>query len=140
MGTTPNSLSRSRSLHSHPLTPPPTPSRTRQAAALSCFNDHETMSYNELLTKLNIMPEILKPIMHSLCCGKHKILKKDPANNKIKEEDSFTPNAKFSSPNMKLKIPMASLDSNVNVKKIEEDRCACRAKRGHGKGSDVVLW
>jgi cullin 1 len=95
---------------------------TLQAAALACFNDQESLTYNELLNKLNLTPEILKPIMHSLCCGKHKVVAKNPASNKIKEDDVFEPNKKFASPNLKVKIPMASLESNVNMKKVEEDR------------------
>ena len=53
---------------------------TLQAAALACFNDQETLTYQELLTRLNITPEVLKPTLHSLCCGKQKVIAKSPAS------------------------------------------------------------
>jgi len=56
---------------------------TLQAAALACFNEQETMTYGDLLNKLNVTPEILKPVMHSLCCGKHKVVAKDPKSSKV---------------------------------------------------------
>jgi cullin 1 len=67
-------------------------------------------------------PKFLKPVMHSLCCGKYKVIAKNPSTSKITDKDSFTVNKKFKSPNKKVKIPMASLDANANTKKVEEDR------------------
>ena len=91
---------------------------TLQAAALSAFASGASYTFEELGTKLNLQPEYLKPVMHSLCCGKYKVIAKSPANNKINPSDTFTANKKFKNNNKRVKIPMASLDSNVNVKKV----------------------
>jgi len=95
---------------------------TLQGAALLAFGEGEELSFSELSQRLDLKTEYLKPVMHSLCCGKYKVIAKNPANNKVKETDKFTPNAKFKNNNKRVKIPMASLDSNVNTKKVEEDR------------------
>jgi len=95
---------------------------TLQAIALDAMNGGATMTFAELSQKLNVEEAILKPLMHSLSCGKYKVIKKTPASNKINSTDSFAANAKFSSNMRKIRIPMASLDSSCNTKRVEEDR------------------
>jgi cullin 1 len=95
---------------------------TLQAIALDAMNDGVTMTFQELATKLNAEDGILKPLMHSLSCGKYKVLTKTPPGNKISPTDKFTANAKFSSNMRKLRIPMATLESSLNTKRVEEDR------------------
>jgi cullin 1 len=95
---------------------------TLQAVALDAMNGGATMTFTELATKLNVEENILKPLMHSLSCGKYKVIKKTPASNKINTTDSFTANEKFSSNMRKIRIPMASLDGQLNTKRVEEDR------------------
>jgi cullin 1 len=95
---------------------------TLQALALDAMNGGVTMTFDELSRKLNVEESILKPLMHSLSCGKYKVLTKSPPGNKINTTDTFTANAKFSCNMRKIRIPMASLDSTVNTKRVEEDR------------------
>lgn len=95
---------------------------TLQAVALDAMNGGVTMTFTELSRKLNVEENILKPLMHSLSCGKYKVIRKTPASNKINTTDSFTANEKFSSNMRKIRIPMASLDSTMNTKRVEEDR------------------
>eukprot|EP00544_Gedaniella_sp_CCMP2646_P005671 CAMPEP_0202484896 /NCGR_PEP_ID=MMETSP1361-20130828/3851_1 /ASSEMBLY_ACC=CAM_ASM_000849 /TAXON_ID=210615 /ORGANISM="Staurosira complex sp., Strain CCMP2646" /LENGTH=745 /DNA_ID=CAMNT_0049113657 /DNA_START=28 /DNA_END=2265 /DNA_ORIENTATION=- len=95
---------------------------TLQAVALNAFNDGVTLSFTELSKRLNLEEAILKPLMHSLSCGKYKVISKTPASNKINTTDTFTANAKFSCNMRKLRIPMASLDATHNARKVEEDR------------------
>lgn len=95
---------------------------TLQALALDALSGGATLSYEDLAKQLNLEPEILKPLMHSLSCGKYKVISKTPASNKINTTDKFTANPKFTCPNRKIRIPMASLDASVNTKKVEEDR------------------
>jgi len=95
---------------------------TLQAIAMEAMNGGVTLSYNELAKRLNLEDSILKPLLHSLSCGKYKVVKKTPASNKINATDEFTANAKFSSNLRKLRIPMASLDATFNTKRVEEDR------------------
>lgn len=82
-------------------------------------------------TKLEV--EVLKRVLHSLSCGKFKILKKteaegndaDPkkAARKVFEDDSFEFNAGFQSKTRNFRVPMASLDDTGNVRKrVDEDR------------------
>lgn len=95
---------------------------TLQALALNVLNDGKTLSYTELAELLNLEENILKPLLHSLSCGKYKVVNKTPTNNKISETDSFTSNPKFTCNMRKIRIPMASLDASHNIKRVEEDR------------------
>jgi len=95
---------------------------TLQAIALDALSGGETVSFEDLAQRLNLEEAILKPLMHSLSCGKHKVIAKTPASNKINTTDKFTANAKFTSNMRKIRIPMASLDSSFSTKKVEEDR------------------
>jgi cullin 1 len=95
---------------------------TLQTIALDAFNDSKELTYDELADLLNLDETILKPLMHSLSCGKYKVIQKTPASNKINKTDKFLANAKFSSNMRKIRIPMASLDASHNTKRVEEDR------------------
>jgi len=95
---------------------------TLQAVVLNAFNDNKSYGFNELKQKLNIDDQTLKPLMHSLSCGKHKVITKTPASNKIQSTDSFAPNPKFSSNMRKIRIPVATLEPSHNKNKVQEDR------------------
>jgi len=60
--------------------------------------------------------------MHSLSCGKYKLLTKTPNSKTIGTSDTFQINLSFASPMRKLRIPMASLEESHNPKHVEEDR------------------
>jgi len=95
---------------------------TLQCAALFLFNDKDQYSFEDICTSLGLPPDTVKRIMHSLSCGKFKVLKKDPAGKSINVTDSFTFNSTFKSPMRQLRIPMASLEESHNPKRVEEDR------------------
>ncbi len=95
---------------------------TLQAVALNALNGGKTMKYEDLKEVLNLEDTVLKPVMHSLSCGKYKLVSKTPVSKQIKAGDSFTANAKFTCNMRKIRIPMASLDASHNSKKVEEDR------------------
>jgi len=95
---------------------------TLQAVALNALNGGKTMKYEELKEVLNLEDVVLKPLMHSLSCGKYKVVSKSPSNKQIKPGDNFIANAKFQCNMRKVRIPMASLDASHNSKKVEEDR------------------
>ncbi|GKY92196.1 hypothetical protein MPSEU_000190800 [Mayamaea pseudoterrestris] len=97
---------------------------TLQAIALDALSGGQTLSFEELSQRLNLEDEIMKPLMHSLSCGKFRVITKTPASNKINVTDSFCANPKFSANLRKIRIPMASLDSTSFTKKVEEDRSA----------------
>mmetsp|Transcript_8938 Transcript_8938/g.17871 ORF Transcript_8938/g.17871 Transcript_8938/m.17871 type:complete len:753 (+) Transcript_8938:243-2501(+) len=95
---------------------------TLQAIALEYMSGGVTLGFEDLKQKLNLEEAILKPLMHSLSCGKYKVIQKMPASSKINTTDTFVANPKFTSNMRKIRIPMASLDSSMSTKKVEEDR------------------
>lgn len=96
---------------------------TLQAVALDALNGGKTMTLNDMADALNLEEDILMPLMHSLSCCKHKVIRKFPASNKIHKTDRFVANARFTSNNRKIRIPMASLDSrDRDSKRVQEDR------------------
>ena len=95
---------------------------TLQAIALNAFNGGLTIGFDDLANRLNLEDSILKPLMHSLSCGKVKVLLKQPPGPKINNSDQFVANTKFSSNMRKIRIPMASLEAAFNHKKVTEDR------------------
>jgi cullin 1 len=69
---------------------------TLQAAVMLVFNASDTWSFEALLTELKCPEEILKKVIHSLACGKLRVLKKSPIEgNVIRSTDSFSFNDAF---------------------------------------------
>jgi cullin 1 len=95
---------------------------TLQAIALLSFNDGVQLTYLQLAHQLELEDETLRPLLHSLSCGKSKVITKNPSNNKICKTDSFTANSKFTSNQRKIRIPMATLDHSFDREKLDENR------------------
>jgi cullin 1 len=96
---------------------------TLQAVALAYFNDCAgPRSLDEVQTALGCDVEVVKRTLHSLSCGKLRVLVKSPEGNSIGANDTFAYNAAFASPLRKLRIPMASLEETRNPQKVEDDR------------------
>ncbi|EEY64187.1 Cullin family protein, putative [Phytophthora infestans T30-4] len=96
---------------------------TLQAVALLLFNEGEgALSFEAVHESLNVTVDVVKRIMHSLSCGKYKLLAKTPAGKTISTSDQFAVNKTFASPMRKLRIPMASLEESHSQKNVEEDR------------------
>jgi cullin 1 len=99
---------------------------TLQSIALLAFNprdgEPQILAYEQVRERINLPDEHLKRVLHSLACGKYKVLAKTPASSTIKTTDSFAVNTKFSCPMRKIRVPMASLDESHNPKRVEEDR------------------
>ncbi|KAF1777552.1 Cullin protein, neddylation domain [Phytophthora cactorum] len=96
---------------------------TLQAVALLLFNEGEgALSFEAVRESLNLSVDVVKRIMHSLSCGKYKLLTKTPAGKTISTSDQFAVNKTFASPMRKLRIPMASLEESHSQKNVEEDR------------------
>lgn len=94
-----------------------------QAAALLLFNDAAgPLALEHIRLKLGLTLEVIKRTMHSLACGKYKILKKTPEGSSIAEDHVFEYNPAFTDKIRKLRVPMASLDETHNVKKTDEER------------------
>lgn len=110
---------------------------TLQAVVLLSFNGDSLggatggpVPFKSLQETLNMPEDILKKVLHSLSCGKFKVLKKtsesgESGNDKaIRTTDNFSFNESFTCPNRKIRIPMASLDDTNVAKRVEEDRSA----------------
>jgi cullin 1 len=75
---------------------------TLQAMLLLSFNEDTSFSFSALHNMLNMPEDILKRVLHSLSCGKFKILLRlQPESSDIKEKgiritDSFVVNMHFS--------------------------------------------
>ena len=97
-----------------------------QAMVLLMFHNvpySAPLAYAEIKAIINLPDEALKRILHSLACGKYKVLKKSGTPGKVNvESDTFVGNEKFTNKSRKFRIPMASLDEAKSPKKIEEDR------------------
>jgi cullin 1 len=99
---------------------------TLQAIVLLTFNpvdgSSQTLTYAQVAERVNLPDEHLKRVLHSLACGKYKVLAKTPMSSRVALTDSFAVNTKFSCPMRKIRVPMASLDESHNPKRVEEDR------------------
>lgn len=105
---------------------------TLQAAVMLFFNDNATQSFAGLQEALSMPEDVLKKVLHSLACGKFKILKRveeeggggggGAKGSAIKKTDVFTFNEAFSCPMRQIRLPMALLDDSQSSKKVEEDR------------------
>jgi cullin 1 len=96
---------------------------TLQAVTLVFFGDNPGQkTFAQVKEGLNVDTEIVKRVVHSLSCGKHRVLTKEPMSKTIKETDTFSVNMKFTSKMHKFRIPMASLDESHNPKRVDEDR------------------
>jgi cullin 1 len=100
---------------------------TLQAVAILAFNAQaggaaEGEGFESVRERLNLPEEHLKRVLHSLSCGKYKVIEKDPKSNTIKATDTFKAAGRFSCKMHKVRIPMANLDESHNPKRVEEDR------------------
>jgi cullin 1 len=105
---------------------------TLQAVVLLAFNDETVRDFSSLLGMTGFPEDVLKKALHSLSCGKYRVLKKlsasgtdggPKADKAVLTSDVFHYNDSFTCPMRKIRIPMASLEDNQNSnKRIEEDR------------------
>jgi hypothetical protein len=55
----------------------------------------ERLSYSEIQARANLPDEDVIRILHSLACGKYRILAKEPAGKTINRADTFSINSAF---------------------------------------------
>ncbi|GAX74529.1 hypothetical protein CEUSTIGMA_g1978.t1 [Chlamydomonas eustigma] len=96
---------------------------TQQAACLLQFNDSEQLSFSEVQLRLNLCEDDTMRILHSLACGKYKILLKEPASKIIAKTDTFSFNKKFTSAQRRIKVPLPPVDEKKRViEDVDKDR------------------
>lgn len=82
----------------------------------------EWVTFDTLKQRTNMEDEVMKRVMHSLSCGKYKVLRKSTDSKGVSKNDKFKINTTFACPLRKVRIPMASLEKSHNPKRVEEDR------------------
>ncbi|KAI8089524.1 cullin [Halteromyces radiatus] len=95
-----------------------------QTVVLLLFNDKskDTIKYNDIVNATSLADKELKRVLHSLCCGKFKILIKEPQNNIISENDTFKYNDKFTATATRLKINITQQEQVIEERKETETK------------------
>lgn len=68
------------------------------------FNEAERLSFSEIVTQLNLSEDDTLRVLHSLSCGKYKILNKEPNGRTISPKDVFEFNRKFTDKMRRIKV------------------------------------
>jgi cullin 1 len=101
---------------------------TLQAIVLDAMNGGATIGFTTLATRLALDESTLKQLLHSLSCGKHKVITKLPAGKSVRTTDEFVANVKFTSKERKFRIPVpvglleVSSESAASKAKVHEER------------------
>ncbi|KAM3357884.1 cullin-1 [Capsicum galapagoense] len=96
---------------------------TYQASALLLFNASDRLSYQEIMTQLNLSDDDVVRLLHSLSCAKYKILNKEPSTKTISPTDVFEFNFKFTDKMRRIKIPLPPVDEKKKViEDVDKDR------------------
>lgn len=99
---------------------------TLQAVALLRFDGRDgarPLPFEEFRQDLNLDLEVAKKVLHSLSCGRYKVLSKSsPGGSKILDTDAFSPNPGFNNKLRKFRVPMASLEEANYQRAVAEDR------------------
>jgi cullin 1 len=91
-------------------------------AAADAKEGPEWVSFDTLKQRTNMDDDVLKRVMHSLACGKYKVLRKSTDSKGVSKNDKFKINTAFACPLRKVRLPMASLEKSHNPKRVQEDR------------------
>ncbi|MFS7922636.1 putative cullin protein, neddylation [Helianthus anomalus] len=96
---------------------------TYQASALLLFNSSDRLSYQEIMSQLNLSDDDVVRVLHSLSCAKYKILIKEPNTKTISPTDIFEFNSKFTDKMRRIKIPLPPVDEKKKViEDVDKDR------------------
>ncbi|KAJ6703705.1 CULLIN [Salix viminalis] len=96
---------------------------TYQACLLMLFNTSDKLSYSEIMTQSNLSDDDLPRLLHSLSCGKYRILNKEPNTKTVNQSDYFEFNHKFNDRMRRIKIPLPLVDERKKVvEDVDKDR------------------
>lgn len=86
-----------------------------QAAVLKLFDEsNETMNLADIQIRSGIADtDVVKRVLHSLCCQKYKLLLKSTNTKAIASTDTFSVNTGFSNSVKRFRVAMASLDEST---------------------------
>lgn len=83
----------------------------------------EELSYEEVKERLNLQDDDVMRCLHSLSCGKYKILLKSPEGRLINRNDKFHVNMKFKDRMFRIKVPLPPVDERRKVvEDVDKDR------------------
>ncbi|CAO2203520.1 unnamed protein product [Urochloa humidicola] len=88
---------------------------TYQGALLLLFNEAERLSFSEIVTQLNLSEDDTARVLHSLSCGKYKLLNKEPNTRTISPKDVFEFNNKFTDRMRRIKVQLPPADEKKKV-------------------------
>lgn len=87
----------------------------------------ERLSLQEVKERVNLPDEDIIRILHSISCGKYRILSKEPNNKTINKADVFTFNAAFTDRMRRIKVRAPSSPLSLPVLLsccfFESDKC-----------------
>ena len=98
-----------------------------QAIALLLFNEippTHHLTYAHLLAGTGLSDPELKRTLQSLACAKYRVLTKHPRSREVSESDTFTFNASFVDPKMRIKINQIQLKETLAENKETHQRVA----------------
>ncbi|KAF5815344.1 putative cullin protein, neddylation [Helianthus annuus] len=96
---------------------------TYQASALLLFNSSDRLSYQEIMSQLNLSDDVVVRLLHSLSCAKYKILIKEPNTKTVSPTDIFEFNSKFTDKMRRIRIPLPPVDEKKKViEDVDKDR------------------
>ncbi|KAI3804647.1 hypothetical protein L1987_26348 [Smallanthus sonchifolius] len=96
---------------------------TYQASTLLLFNLSDRLSYQEIMSQLNLSDDDVIRLLHSLSCARYKILIKEPNTKTISPTDTFEFNSKFTDKMRRIKIPLPPVDEKKKViEDVDKDR------------------
>ncbi|KIW21046.1 hypothetical protein PV08_01625 [Exophiala spinifera] len=98
-----------------------------QAIVLLLFNDipaDKHLTYTEIRASSGLVDAELKRTLQSLACAKYQVLKKHPRGRDVNETDTFTFNAAFVDPKLRVKINQIQLKETKEENKETHERVA----------------
>ncbi|KAJ9639101.1 hypothetical protein H2204_004009 [Knufia peltigerae] len=98
-----------------------------QAVVLLLFNDvpaDKHLTYTEIRASSGLVDAELKRTLQSLACAKYQVLKKHPRGRDVNETDTFTFNAAFVDPKLRVKINQIQLKETKEENKETHERVA----------------
>lgn len=93
-----------------------------QALVLLLFNDHDTMSFEEIKAASLIEDGELRRTLQSLACGKARVITKTPRGREVESTDKFQFNNEFNNKLFRIKINQIQMKETTEEQKATEER------------------
>lgn len=95
---------------------------SRRTSIRGVLGETEELTLEEIRRILSLQEEDALRTLHSLACGRYKILHKIPDDKTIKKSDNFKVNVDFHEKMMRIRVPVPLADERrKGVRKVFED-------------------